>query len=303
MNVNDILFFILLALGISTPFLLGLLFAVLYKHIKPKILWFTLWVLILAALIGGMIQLSSFILLCEEPSEFAYPYLTILSASLFLTLYFVCSWFSRIFKVKNAVHWLLLLLIPIISFGILFLFFYVGSLKPWSFIEDKALQKEALENAQGADYDIEQIFSDAWHFTYSTVVFRERNDSAFYRIKHSVCSKQDSIDNDLNSWIPLDKEKTALVKKLKKAIEEYEAEVATNDVLDGYYSRTELRDYKQETQRNLGFSNAVHYGTRRATEIEKLANQIRPEPEKLEAFTTLTEEQVQKKCKEIGREE
>ena len=96
---------------------------------------------------------------------------------------------------------------------------------------------------------------------------------------------------------------TALVKKLKKAIEEYEAEVATNDVLDGYYSRTELRDYKQETQRNLGFSNAVHYGTRRATEIEKLANQIRPEPEKLEAFTTLTEEQVQKNCKEIGREE
>ena len=91
---------------------------------------------------------------------------------LFLALYFVRSWFSRIFKAKNVVHWLLLLLIPIISFGILFLFFYVGSLKPWSFIEDKALQKEALENAQGADYDIEQIFSDAWYFTYSTVVFR-----------------------------------------------------------------------------------------------------------------------------------
>ena len=298
MAFNDYLRIILLIIILGLPFWVGFLFAVLYRKTKPKILWFTLWVLILAAIIGGITYLSSFILFDEEGFEYAYPLLSILSASLFLVLYFICFWFSKIFNIRRKIHWLCLLSIPAISFGILFLFFYVGSLKPWSFIEDKALQKEALENAQGADYDIEQIFSDAWHFTYSTVVFRERNDSAFYRIKHSICSKQDSIDIDLNSWIPLDNKKTALVKKLKKAIEEYEAEVATNDVLDGYYSRTELRDYKQETQRNLGFSNAVHYGTRRATEIEKLANQIRPEPEKLEAFTTLTEEEVKQKCKE-----
>ena len=298
MAFNDYLRIILLVIILGLPFWVGFLFAVLYRKTKPKILWFTLWVLILAAIIGGITYLSSFILFDEEGFEYAYPLLSILSASLFLVLYFICFWFSKIFNIRRKIHWLCLLSIPAISFGILFLIFCVSSQYHWGFIEDKALQKEIHENAQGANYDIEQEFRDAWRFTYSTVIFRERNDSAYYRIIHSVCSKQGDIDTVSNSWILLDKEKSTLVKELKRAIEEYEAEVATNDVLDGYYSRTELRDYKQETQRNLGFSNAVHYGTRRATEIEKLANQIRPEPEKLEAFTTLTEEEVKQKCKE-----
>lgn len=302
MALNEFLWIVLFALGISSPFLLGFLFAVLYKHVKPKILWFTLWFLILAIMIGGIIQLSSFILLDDEAFGYAYPFLSILSASLFLVLYFICFWFSRIFNIKRKRHWLCLLLIPPISLGALFLTFWVTSQKHWGYIEDKALQKEALENAQGTNYDIEQEFRDAWRFTYSTVIFRERSDSAFYRTIHSVCSKQDDIDSISNSWIPLDKEKTELVKKLKKSIEDYKPEATPGDVLDGYGSCTALNDYERNAQRILCFGNAIYYGARRAIAIENLANQIRTEPEKREAFTTLSNEKVKQKCKEMGHE-
>ena len=160
------------------------------------------------------------------------------------------------------------------------------------------MPKEALENAQGAHYDIEQEFHDAWRFTYSTVIFRERNDSAYYRIIHSVCSKQDDIDTVSNSWILLDKEKSTLVKELKRAIEDYKPETTSGDVLDGYGSCTVLNDYERNSQRTLCFKNAMFYGTRRTIVIENLADQIRTEPEKREAFTTHTNEEVKQKCAE-----
>ena len=42
----------------------------------------------------------------------------------------------------------------------------------------------------------------------------------------------------------------------------------------------------------------MYSGARRAIVIENLANQIRTEPEKREAFTTHTNEEVKQKCKE-----
>lgn len=298
MAFNDYLRIITTSIILGLPFWVGFLFAVLYRKTKPKILWFTLWVLILAAIIGGITYLSSFILFDDEGIEYAYPLLSILSASLFLVLYFICFWFSKIFNIRRKIHWLCLLSIPAISFGILFLIFCISSQYHWGFIEDKALQKEIHENAQGANYDIEQEFRDAWRFTYSTVIFRERNDSAYYRIIHSVCSKRGDIDTVSNSWILLDKEKSTLVKELKRAIEDYKPETTSGDVLDGYGSCTVLNDYERNSQRTLCFKSAMYFGARRAIVIENLANQIRTEPEKREAFTTHTNEEVKQKCKE-----
>ena len=178
---------------------------------------------------------------------------------------------------------------------------------PYGEISDEPLEQAGLNVSQGADYEMYFSIADAWGDDSRSVSFLERKDSVFFQFGYSECAdvQYDTTKNLLTvrhggdavgNWILMDVEKSAIVRKLKKSIEDYGQEFSTADILDGYGSSVVLKDYKRKTRRRLYFPNAKHSRVHDAVTIEKTFESFMPPRE---TFTELSSYEVSEKCAEI----
>ena len=91
-------------------------------------------------------------------------------------------------------------------------------------------------------------------------------------------------------------EKSLIAKSLKNSIEKYEQEYHSDLVWDGYSVNVSLKDYKRKTSRRLDLGNASILGMQGAMAIEEMMFDLMPPRE---TFTTLSYNEVSKKCAEI----
>lgn len=310
-DLDNFLFFLIMSLIFNMlPYMLGFLFSFFYKNFRFKKVWLVLWFVPLCIIIAEICIIIATVL---RKSVFAVSYVSYgLIISLFLTLlfYFIFSLLGRVFKVKNICHWLILLLILILSFFNFTFMDWSISLHSFGKIEDKPLQSTELESAYNMDYEIKMSHSDAWGFDERMIIIRERNDSIFYLTVYSMCREliiqEDSIEGnviiqnrktegDSSAWTLLDSEKSTIVKNLKKAIENYEQEYTSEMIFDGYMVSISLKDYKQKKKRVLNFDNTDISYVHKAMAIEKMMDSLQPPRE---AFTSFSYDEVASKCAE-----
>ena len=177
---------------------------------------------------------------------------------------------------------------------------------PYGEISDEPLEDNDLATSQDADYEMFLSESNAWGDDSKAVFFREKNDSVFCKFTYNMCANTD-YDYDEpklkiqfggasdGKWILMDSEKSVVVRKLKKSIEDYSQELSTDDVLDGDVSSVVLKDYKRKTRRRLYFPNAKLSHVYDAMTIEKTFVSFLPSRE---TYTTLSYKEVAEKCNE-----
>ncbi len=222
--------------------------------------------------------------------------------------YFIGMALGNMFNASKKLHWVLVPIMPLLTYSVIvFALIYPPVFYPFAEIVDEPLQDVELELAQNVDYEIEMIHEDAWWNDSRIITIRGRNDSVFYRAAYRMCSAE-NIDEDgykkrikpnidSTQWLPLNTEKASTaVKSLKNAIEKYEQEYHSDFVNDGYSLRVSLKDYKRKTSRRLDLSNASILGMQGAMAIEKMMLDLMPPRE---IFTTLSYDEVSKKCAEI----
>ena len=184
--------------------------------------------------------------------------------------------------------------------------------EPWGSIAESPLQSADLENTSDAEYEIEYSFIEkGWH-EFSTVIFRKQNSDITYRTIYSMCDdfayKGDSIYDDFvlrrsdyagdtSQWNNLDDKRISIVEELKRKIEEYEIEYSWVNSSSFPYTIS-LKNFKSRTRKELVLKNSSEAGVHKAIAIEKLMRKAWPARE---AFTTLTEEEVKQKCKEVQK--
>ena len=303
------------SLILGVPCVLGFLFAVCFRHFKFKLLWITLWSTILCSFIGACIYFTSRAIEFNPPSS-NIPHLTILAFSLVIFLHVACLFCSKFFKFKKVFHWLLVLLIPASTFFITAHFMWNITKEPWGSIVKSSLQSADLENAPDAEFEIEYSFiGNSWN-EFSTVIFRKQNAKIIYRTIYSMCEdfayRGDSIYDDFvlnrsdyagdtSQWKKLDDKKISIVKELKRNIEDYEIEYTWVNSYSFLYSNAiivSLKNFKSHTRKEIVLKNSSEAGIHKAIAIEKLMREAWPARE---AFTTLTEEEVKQKCKEVQK--
>lgn len=316
-KLTSSLFAFSLTLGI--PCLFGFLCAVLYRNLKFKLLWITLWVTILCIFIGGCIYFTIAAINSNPPSSNA-PHLTIITFSLVIFLHIVCLLCSKFFRITKILHWLFVLLIPIASFFIMAFFMWNIAKEPWGSIVESPLQSADLESALNAEFEIEYSFvGNSWN-EFSTVIFRKQNANIIYRTIYSMCDdfayRGDSIYDDFvlrrsdyvgdtSQWNNLDDKRIPIVKELKRNIENYEIEYSwvtffSDAHLYGGPVIVSLKNFQGKNRKDLVLNNSSEAGVHKAIAIEELMRKAWPARE---AFTTLTEEEVQKKCKEVKKDD
>ena len=313
LRVTSSLFAYSLILGV--PCVLGFLFAVCFRHFKFKLLWITLWSTILCSFIGACIYFTSRDIEFNPPSS-NIPHLTILAFSLVISLHVACLFCSKFFKFKKVFHWLLVLLIPTSTFFITAYFMWNATKEPWGSIVKSSLQSADLENAPDAEFEIEYSFiGNSWN-EFSTVIFRKQNAKIIYRTIYSMCEdfayrgdsiyddfvlKRSDYAGDTSQWKKLDDKKNPIVKELKRNIEDYEIEYTWVNSYSFLYSNAiivSLKNFKSHTRKEIVLKNSSEAGIHKAIAIEKLMCEAWPARE---AFTTLTEEEVRQKCKEVQK--
>ena len=210
--------------------------------------------------------------------------------------YFIGMALGNMFNASKKLHWVLVPIMPLLTYSVIvFALVYPPDFYPFGEIVDEPLQNDELQVAQNADYEIEMIHEDAWWNDSRIVAIRVRNDSVFYRAAYRMCGTESNVDS--SQWLPLNTEKVSnVVKSLKNSIEKYEQEYYSDEVWDGYSVRVSLKDYKRKTSRRLDLSNASALGMRGAMAIEKMVFDLMPPRE---IFTTLSYDEVAKKCAEI----
>lgn len=274
----------------------GIIFFALRKRTSWKKLWLVLGLLLPAFIVFRSVQW----LACKNDLEMA------IEGLLFLVLYVSGALIGNFFKTKKV---LFVIAVSVIAL-LLFLFFkwmvyHDSEMFPFAEIVDEPLQSVELKVARNADYEIEMILEDAWENDSRIMAIRERNDSVFYRAAYRMCSAE-NIDNegykkwvkpniDSSQWALLSPEKSLIAKSLKNSIEKYEQEYHSDLVNDGYSVRVSLKDYKRKTSRRLGLNNASILGMQGAMAIENMMFDLMPPRE---TFTTLSYDEVSKKCGE-----
>ena len=296
----------LLVFLIALPHLLSFFLAIFYKKFRFKWLWLGLWIALFCALVGGYvfvvykIEDNAF----ENVFSFALLFAVILS---YIFFFIVSGFFGRAFNAKKIWHRLCVPLVVILPLFIFLLFGWCCIVRPYGEIFDEPLEQDDLAASQGAAYEMIMSESDAWANDSKTVSFREKNDSVFFKFTYDMCDNTDFSYAErklksqrggasIDQWILLDSEKSAVVRKLKKSVEEYSREFSTDEVLDGYGSSVVLRDYKRKTQRRLYFPNAQFSHVYDAVTIEKTFESFMPPRE---TYTTLSYEETEHKCNEL----
>lgn len=310
-NLDNFLFFLIMSLIFNMlPYMLGFLFSFFYKNFRFKKVWLVLWFVPLCIIIA---EICIIIAMALPKSVFSVRFLLyglIISLFLALLFYFIFSLLGRVFKVKNICHWLILLLILILSFFNSSFSYWSIFLYPFGIIEDKPLQSTELQSVYNMDYEIEMSYIGSSRIDQYITIIGERNDSIFYRTVYSMCGEwniqEDSIEDnvsvqhyktdvDSSAWALLDSEKSTIVKNLKKAIENYEQEYSSEEILHGYGVSISLKDYKQKKKRVLIFTNTEISFVHNAMAIEKMMVSLLPPRE---TFTSLSYDEVASKCAE-----
>ena len=209
--------------------------------------------------------------------------------------YFVGVALGSLFSASKNLHWILVPILTLLTYStVIFWKVYPPVFYPFAEIIDEPLQDVELDVVQNADYEIEMVLEDAWGDDSHIITIRERNDSVFYRAAYRMCGPESNVDS--TQWLPLNTEKASTaVKSLKNAIENYEQEYHSDHVNDGYSVRVSLKDYKRKTSRRLGLNNASILGMQGAMAIENMMFDLMPPRE---TFTTLSYDEVSKKCSE-----
>ena len=210
--------------------------------------------------------------------------------------YFVGMALGNMFNASKKLHWVLVPIMPLLTYSVIvFALVYPPVFYPFGEIVDEPLQNDELQVAQNADYEIEMVHEDAWWNDSRIITIRARNDSLFYRAAYRMCGTESNVDS--SQWLPLNSEKASnVVESLKNSIEKYEQEYYSDEIWDGYSLRVSLKDYKRKTSRRLDLSNASALAMRGAMVIEKMVFDLIPPRE---IFTTLSYDEVSKKCAEI----
>ena len=292
--------------------LLSFLLALFYKKFRFKKLWLSLWIAVFGALVSGYV----FLLYINDGGAFngvfspALPFVAMLS---YIFSFIACGFFGRAFDTKKIWHrWC----VPFVVIAPLFIFlFFAWSLMvhPYAEISDEPLEQNDL----AASHDDYEMFMSEfkwmsesrwvrWDDDSRTVAFRERNDSVFFKFSYDMCAytHYDYAARKLESqhggtsdgeWILLDSEKSAIVRNLKRSVENYSHEFSPAWGIEGYASTIVLKDYKRKTQRRLHFSNAQDSRVYDAMTIEKTFENFMPPRE---TYTTLSYKEIAKKCNE-----
>ena len=285
---------------IALPHLLSFFLGLFYKKFRFKKLWLGLWIVIFSALVCGYVFLVYRVVNKDFDSL-----LVLFFAAMFLYVFFfvVYGFWGQVFNIRKKWHWLSVPFVVVIPF---FIFIILSIGYPYGEISDEPLEQENLAASLDADYEMYLSESDAWGNDSKTVSFREKNDSVYFRFSYSMCAKAeyDSAkhafiirrgDGASGKWTLLDSEKSAVVRKLKKNVENYSQEYSTSRVFDGDESSVVLKDYKRKTQRRLYFPNAKISHVYDAVTIEKTFESFIPPRE---TYTTLSYEEVSRKCSE-----
>ncbi|WP_405329936.1 hypothetical protein [Fibrobacter sp.] len=297
---------------IVLPHLLSFLLAFFYKNFSFKKLWLGLWIAVFCALVSGYV----FLLYINDGGAFngvfspALPFVVML---LYLFSFMACGFFGRAFDTKKIWH---RLCVPFVVIAPLFIFlFFAWSLMvhPYAEISDEPLEQNDL----AAFHDDYEMFMSEfkwmsesrwirWDDDARTVAFRERNDSVFFKFTYDMCAytHYDYGERKLKSqrgyaldgkWVLLDPEKSALVRNLKRSVENYSQELSPAWGIEGYASMIVLKDYKRKTRRWLYFPNAKRSRVYDAVAIEKTFERFMPPRE---TYTTLSYREVAEKCNE-----
>lgn len=304
-QLSEILFVISLFI---LPHLLSFLLGLFYKKFRFKMLWLGLWIVLFCALVCG------YVFLVYRLRDEAFNSLFSLAMSLAMMLsyifsFIVCGFFGRAFDTKKIWHRFCVPLVVILPLFIFLLFGWCCIVHPYGEIFDEPLEQDDLAASQGVDYEMFLSEFDAWGDDSKTVSFRERNDSVFFQFTYDMCANTDydyaerKLKSQLGGapdgkWTLLDPEKSAVVRKLKKSVEDYSQELSTAAVLDGYASSVVLKDYKRKTLRRLYFPNAIHSHVYDAMTIEKTFESFMPPRE---TYTTLSYEEAEHKCNELRK--
>jgi hypothetical protein len=285
------------------PHLLSFLLALFYKKFRYKKLWLGLWITLFCALVCGYIwAVSNFD--CDVVDYLFSIMLPFAAMLLYIFSFMVCGFFGRAFNTRKIWHRLCVPFVVIVPFFIFLFFGWSLMVHPYGEISDEPLEDNDLATSQDADYEMFLSESDAWGDDSKAVFFREKNDSVFFKFTYNMCANTD-YDYDEpklkiqfggasdGKWILMDSEKSVVVRKLKKSIEDYSQELSIDEVLDGYGSSVVLKDYKRKTRRRLYFPNAKLSHVYDAMTIEKTFESFMPPRE---TYTTLSYRDVAKKC-------
>ena len=275
----------------------GIIFFALRKRTSWKKFWLVLGLLLPAFIVFRSVQW----LACKNDLEMA------IEGLFFLALYVSGALVGNFFKTKKVLYVIAGSVVVLLLFlAIKWLVYHDSEMFPFGEIVDEPLQSVELELAQNADYEIEMIQEDAWWNDTRIIAVRERNDSVFYRATYRMCSAENIDDDgykkwtkpniDSVQWTLLSPEKSLIAKSLKNSIEKYKQEYHSDLVWDGYSVDVSLKDYKRKTSRRLDLSNASILGMQGAMAIEKMMLDLMPPRE---TFTTLSYNEVSKKCAEI----
>ena len=275
----------------------GIIFFALRKRTSWKKFWLVLGLLLPAFIVFRSVQW----LACKNDLEMAIEGLFLLA------LYVSGALIGNFFKTKKILYVIAGSVVVLLLFlAIKWLVYHDSEMFPFGEIVDEPLQSVELELAQNADYEIEMIQEDAWWNDTRIIAVRERNDSVFYRATYRMCSAENIDDDgykkwtkpniDSVQWALLSPEKSLIAKSLKNSIEKYKQEYHSDLVWDGYSVDVSLKDYKRKTSRRLDLGNASILGMQGAMAIEEMMFDLMPPRE---TFTTLSYNEVSKKCAEI----
>lgn len=275
----------------------GIIFFALRKRTSWKKFWLVLGLLLPAFVVFRSVQW----LACKNDLEMA------IEGLFFLVLYVLGAFIGNFFKTKKVLYVIAGSVVVLLLFlAIKWLVYHDSEMFPFGEIVDEPLQDVELKMAQNADYEIEMIQEDAWWNDTRIMAIRERNDSVFYRASYRMCSAENIDDDgykkwtkpniDSVQWTLLSPEKSLIAKSLKNSIEKYEQEYHSDLVWDGYSVNVSLKDYKRKTSRRLDLGNASILGMQGAMAIEEMMFDLMPPRE---TFTTLSYNEVSKKCAEI----
>ena len=236
---------------IILPFFWGFVWFVLRRNTSKKKLWLGVGLVLPVFLLVLWINAGTFF---ERPVVF------------FITLspYFVGIAASFFFKVRKKLHYAM---VPVFALLVYMAFSLWASYPPAFFpfgkIEDGPLPKEALELANGADFELRVKFADAWVMNARVTALRVKGDSIYACFLKDACGVEYS-EMDSCGWQPLgtlpqarpEMMDIARARQLRDSVIAYQEEMTPDLFFDGYIFEIILLDYNRGAKRYLEIGNA-----------------------------------------------
>ncbi|WP_206674887.1 hypothetical protein [Fibrobacter succinogenes] len=140
---------------------------------------------------------------------------------------------------------------------------YPPAFFPFGKIEDGPLPKEALELANGADFELRVKIADAWVMDARVTALRVKGDSIYACFLKDACGVEYS-EVDSCGWQPLgtlpqarpEMMDIAQVRQLRDSVIAYQEEMTPDLFFDGYIFEIILLDYNRGAKRYLEIGNA-----------------------------------------------